>query len=123
MVGAEPAQRIIDAVADVRRVEALSFRVHPDLGGDDHVVAIAASLHPFADDRLGFSARVSLDPGRVRVRGVDEVSARLGVGVEDSKALIPIRTPAEGVASQLKWVNEEIGICQLHTCHTPRLPV
>src|SRR5699024_7720938 len=68
-------------------------------------------------DRLGFATGVAVDPGRVRIGCVDEVSAGLGVGVEDREALIPIRAPAAGIASQLEGVDVQIGICQLQTCH------
>src|SRR5699024_1185163 len=104
VVGAQATQGIVDAVADIRRVEASVLGVHADLRRDDHLVTVAAGLHPFADDRLGFAAGVSVDPGRVRIGCVDEVPAGLGVGVEDSEALIPIRAPAEGIASQVERV-------------------
>ena len=42
---------------------------------------------PVADHRLGLAAGVAGDPGRVDVRGVDEVAAGLGVGVEHGERL------------------------------------
>jgi hypothetical protein len=122
VVGAQATQGIVDAVADIRGVESRVLGVLADLRRDDHLVTVAAGLHPFADDRLGFAAGVAVDPGRVRIGCVDEVSAGLGVGVEDREALIPIRAPAEGIASQLEGVDVKIGICQLHTCHASSLP-
>ena len=63
-VDAEPAQGRVGRLFDIFRAEAFSAGAHvrAHLGDDHHAVTVAAGLHPFADDRFGFTALVAGNP-------------------------------------------------------------
>ena len=75
----QAAQAVFDGAGDVRAGEALAVGALPhlaaDLRGDDDAVAVAARLHPAADDLLRHAAGVVGRPAAVDVGGVDEVAA------------------------------------------------
>ena len=78
--------------------------VGADLGRDHERVAVAAGGHPLADDRL----RDAHVRAHVGVGGVDEVPARLDVGVEHGERGVAIRGPAEHVAAEAEAVDVEV---------------
>ena len=83
IVGAELGQRFVDGVKDIgahqlRRPVAAKPGVGgaaDDLGGKDHLVAVALGLHPAADDLFGPPLRLCLGRDRVEFGGVDEIDA------------------------------------------------
>src|SRR3954468_6537764 len=75
-----------------------------DLRGQDDLVAVATRGEPASDDRLGLAV---LD--EVGVRGVDEVAAGGGVGVEDRVGLGLVGGPAEHVGAEAEGEDVEVG--------------
>jgi hypothetical protein len=51
------------------------------LGGQHEVVAIAALLHPLADDGLSLATLQPFGPARVDVGGIDEIAAGRRKGI------------------------------------------
>jgi hypothetical protein len=86
-VGLEAAQRVLDLADDPSPgapllVGFLAHR-HVELGGEDDVVAAAAS-EGFADDLLGLALGVD-------VSGIDEVDSGVERGVDDANRLVVVR--------------------------------
>jgi hypothetical protein len=79
------------------------------LGSDDHRVAVAACRHPLADDGLRLASAIAVDPMRVGVGGIDEVAARVCVGIEHLERRRLVGGPAEDIAAETKRVDEEVG--------------
>ena len=68
-------QRILDSLGDIGSGKVLLALSHvgADLGDDDDFVAVAAALHPSADDGLRFAALVARNPARIGIGGIDRV--------------------------------------------------
>jgi hypothetical protein len=94
-------QRGLGALLDLLGADAGEV---PDLGRDDHLVAVAARGHPGADDRLRLAAAVALGPDGVDVRGIEQVAAGRRVGVEHGEGLLLVDRPAEDVAPQTQGI-------------------
>ncbi|GAB2927732.1 hypothetical protein GCM10027028_28040 [Streptomyces sundarbansensis] len=109
VVGAEPAQRCLCRALDGAGRQAPERGVGTGLGGDDDVGPVGAGGEPLADDGLGLTAPVALDPGGVRVGGVDDVAAGRDVGVQDGEGLFLVRRPAEDVAAEGEGEDLEAG--------------
>ena len=85
MVGPEPLQRFVDRVENVgahqlRRPAAAKPRARRaahNFGGNDHLVAVLARLHPVADVGLGPALRLRLGRDRVELGRIHEVDAAL----------------------------------------------
>lgn len=90
IVGAEPVQRLVDRVEDIRAheprrpaaAEPVVRRAADHLGRQHHAVAVVARLHPRADDALGASLRFGFRRDRIELGRVDEVDAVLEREVE-----------------------------------------
>ena len=111
MVGLQALQGRLDGRANVAFRQALSIRRHlgADLGGDHELVAIAAGLHPFADDRFRLAAYMAGHPGGIDIRRVDEVEARIHIGVEHLEGGCLIGGPAEDIAAEAERRNHQVG--------------
>src|SRR3569833_3273653 len=106
MVGAQPSQALLDAahhvlaaVAGLGDVGAGGWRV---FGGDDEMVAVRGD--ELADQPLAGAFGIDM-------RGVDEIAAGLGEGVEHRPALAIVTAPApvgaEGHRTQAKLGNAQ----------------
>src|SRR5690606_21363950 len=117
-VGLQPPQRGLDVLLGLRAADAfLAFHGHADLGRDEHAVALAAAPQPLADDRLRLAALVPGNPGRVRVRGVDEVEAQVDEAVEDREGGGLVGGPAENVATEGEGRGIEAGAAEGSLVH------
>ena len=84
IVGLQTPERRFAFAQDVILPEATAFaHVLADFGGDQHLVALAAFLHPVADDCFGLAAWMARDPARIAVGCVDGVEACVDKGIED----------------------------------------
>src|SRR6185503_11929653 len=101
----QPAQRIIDRLADVlrRQADLAVAHVHPDLGGQHDSVAFAALLEPAADHAFALAAAVALGPARIDVGGVDQAEAGIDERVEHCERRGFVGGPAEYVAAEGQW--------------------
>jgi hypothetical protein len=94
VVGLQAPQRALGGIHDrlatgAAPVRIAGVQVAAELGRDDQTVAArAVASDVVADDLLGVAARI-------KVRGVDEVSAELQVAVHDLLRLFDARAPAE----------------------------
>ena len=77
-------QGLVGGKTNILRAQTRSAAQLSYLGGHNHVGAITARGHPRANDALGLAAHVSRFPGRVGIRGVNEVSATRNVRIENS---------------------------------------
>src|ERR1019366_10734431 len=93
-----------------------------ELGGDDHLVAVTARLHPGADYRLGLTARVAGNPAGIDVRRVDTVETGADEGVQDGEGGRLVGRPAEHVAAEDQRRDLEARAAQLAHFHND-LPV
>ena len=93
VVGAEPAQGLLDRSRHDRRREAVEARMVAALGHDEHLVAVAPPAHPVAEHRLGGTVGVG-------VGGVDQGAAGVGEPVEDRAGGGLVARAAEGVGAQ-----------------------
>ena len=109
VVGLQSLERVLAGRGDVLRRKSLALGMLRDLGRDHDLVAVAAALHPVADDRLRLTACVAGNPGRVGVGRVDEVAARLGIGVEHLERLRFVCGEAEDVAAEVEGEDAEFG--------------
>ena len=82
-VGLQPLERLVDGIEDVganelrgpATAEPLIGGASDHLGGEDDVVAVAARLHPVADDLLGAALRLRLRRDGIEFGRVEEVDA------------------------------------------------
>jgi hypothetical protein len=91
VVGPQPAERIVDGVADVLAREPPQVRVVPHrvehLGGDDHLVAPRPEILQRAPEDL-------LAPAEgVHVGGVEEVDAELEGPADERAAFLLLQDP------------------------------
>ena len=107
----QPLQRALDRLLDIGRREASAAlaEIRSDLGDHDDAVAIAAALHPFADDGLGFAAAVARRPARIALGGVDGIEPCLGETVEQREGGFLVGRPAEHVAAEDQRRDFEVG--------------
>ena len=84
VIGLQPPERSLDRLAHIGARQALLplAHRHAELRRDDDLVAIAARLHPFADDRLQLATMVVRHPTRIDIGGVDEIEASIEKGIE-----------------------------------------
>src|SRR5690606_2111005 len=75
-------------------------------------IAVLPLAHPAAEDRLRFAARVAGDPGRVRVRRVDEVAAGFRVGVEHGERGLLVGAPSEDVPAEAEGEDLQIALSE-----------
>ncbi|MGY4318905.1 hypothetical protein ACVWW1_008232 [Bradyrhizobium sp. JR3.5] len=121
VVGLQPPQRVLDGARDVVRLQAdiAASHVHADLGGEDDAVAVAAHLHPLADDRLGLAAVMARHPARIDVGRIEERQSMLQHGVEQAKRRRLVHRPAEHIAAEAEGRDGEAGTAEramLHEC-------
>ena len=105
IVGLQPVEGGVRLAADIVRPQVPVPGVTPaaDLRGEHDLVAVAALFQPAPDERLGPAV---LD--QVRVGGVDEVAARLGIGVEHGARLLLVGGPPEHVAAQAEGKDVQV---------------
>ena len=101
-IGLQALERGLHRLLHIAGPEALATlaHVHAQLGGQDHLVALAAAGEPLAQHGLGFAAAVAGRPARIDVGGVDEIQARFEQGVQHAKGLGFVQGPAEDVATK-----------------------
>lgn len=84
IVGLQPLQALVDGFLDLPAIdpsrplivaEPVIGRAADHLGGEDHLVAIAARLKPSADDPLGRALRLRRGRDRIELGRVEEVHA------------------------------------------------
>ena len=95
----------------VARESPRRSRGHADLGGDHELLAVAPRRDPAADDPLGLAGPAGTTPP-VGVGRVDEVAARLDVGVEHGEGALLVDRPAEHVPAQAQREDVQIGVAQ-----------
>jgi hypothetical protein len=99
VLGLQSPQRGFHGADDVPSRESLIVRTRPHgaahLGGEHDALAVAACLHPAADDLLGDTSWIALGPVRVDVGRVDEVAAGFDVRVEHGKRDRLVGRPTE----------------------------
>src|SRR5690242_8463548 len=85
VIGLETFERSLGLAHDPRAGEAfaLAGNFRSNLGGDDHLLALAATLEPVADDGLRFAALVAGHPRGISVRGINEVKAGGNESIEN----------------------------------------
>ena len=110
-VGAEALERRVTGRGDPRGGELFAAITgqHPDLRREEHGVALAARLQPFADHRLGLAALVAGNPGGIDVGRVDHRAAASDERVEDGEAGVAIGGPAEDVAAEHQRRDLQVG--------------
>jgi hypothetical protein len=74
--------------------------LHPDLGGDDHLRALAGTLQPPANNRFRFPALVAWSPNGVNVGGIDEVQSCFDQLVQQLKGRRLIGGPSKHVTAE-----------------------
>jgi hypothetical protein len=99
-VDLEALERRLDRLADVGLRSARArlgtvgaLHVHPELGGDDDLVATA--LQDLTEVRLALAALGSVDVG-----GVEEVDPGVDCGVDDRARAVEVDAAAEVVAAE-----------------------
>ena len=107
-------QRLLDGLGDVGggKVRAPLPHVGADLGDDHDLVAVAARLHPPADDGFRFAALVAGHPARIDIGRVDGIETGVGETVENVEGGLLVGRPAEHVAAQHQRGDVEIGSTQ-----------
>ncbi|MNP20388.1 hypothetical protein D3C76_1129580 [compost metagenome] len=107
VVGLQTAQRGFHGLFDVDGGEALVAvaHVHADLGGDDHLVALAGSLQPVADDGFRFAACMRGQPAGVDVCCVDAVQAGVQQRIQQAERGRFVGRPAEYIAAEYQGRN------------------
>jgi hypothetical protein len=118
-VGLQAFERGLDRLGDVARRQAALALAHrrSDLGDERRLGAIAARLHPVADDRLGFAALVAGRPGRIGVRRIDGVESRREKTIEQRERGLRVRRPAEHIAAEHNRGGGEIGAAETTPFH------
>ncbi|KAG1469333.1 hypothetical protein G6F57_012230 [Rhizopus arrhizus] len=118
MVSLQAGQRRFQRTADVggRQAAGVGPHLHADFGGDQHAVALAGTLEPFADQRFRFAAGIARHPRRVHVGGVDQVEAGVDEGIEQGEAGLLIGAPAEHVATEGERTYMQAGTAQFAGC-------
>ena len=120
IVGLQPLQRRFHGLFDPLGAEAclLAAIVKTDLGDDYRIFALHARLlQPFADDRLGLAAHMSVHPGGIDIRRVDGVEPGVEKGVEQRKGSLLIRCPAEHVTAENDRGDGEAGAAEASFFH------
>ncbi|MDT4851888.1 hypothetical protein FQZ97_860960 [compost metagenome] len=114
VVRLQAGERCFQGAANVGRRQPLGVgpHFHADLGGDEHAVALARTLEPFADQRLGFPALVAFDPSGIHIGRVDEIQARIHHGVQQGVRAGLVHGPAEDVATEGERRNLQAGTAQ-----------
>lgn len=91
MVSPQPSERGVDGIMDVLGAVAARVRMiagpEAGLGGDDDAVAQGPVGDELADQTLALAPRID-------VGGIDEVAARLDIGVEDGARSVRVGAPA-----------------------------
>ncbi len=70
-----------------------------NLGGNQNFAAIAASLHPVAENGFRLAALMTRNPGRISVGGVNKIEAGGDKGVQDFEGSWLVGGPSEDVAA------------------------
>ncbi len=102
IIGLQATQRVLHRLLNIARRQPLLAFAHrfAHLGGDDHLVALAALLQPFADDGFRFAAPVARRPAGINVGGIDKVELIVHQRIQQAERGRLIRRPAEHVATE-----------------------
>src|SRR5215472_12690815 len=117
-VGLQPSEGRIALAQDVIFLQVAAFaHVFADLGGDQHLVTLAAALEPFADDGFRLAAHVARHPAGVTVRGVDGIEASVDESVEDVERCFLVDVPAEHISAEHEWDELQIRFAEAAVLH------
>ena len=121
VVGVQPAQAVLHGCHDVAAAQSLAVGAVPhaaaNLGGQHDLAAVAACLHPAADDCLRHAAGVAINPAGVNVGSVDEVAAGLHKGIHHLKRGWLVGRPAPLHSAETKFTDLEAGAAQIAIVH------
>ena len=119
IIGLQTAQRIFHRLLNIARRQPLFAFAHrfAHLGGDDHLVALAALLQPFADDGFRFAAPVARRPAGRNVGGIDKVELIVHQRIQQIERGRLIRRPAEHVAAKGQRRHLNARTAQLFLAH------
>lgn len=76
------------------------------LGGDDESVTVLTGCHPFSEPRLRLLVLIV-------VRGIDEVSARLEIGIQESEGGFFVHATQESRHRHCQWTSPQAGAVTL----------
>ena len=75
-----------------------STHAHAYFGGDNQVVAVAAGLHPVAEDGFGFATNMASHPRRIDISSINKITATRHKGVEHGKGTVAVCGPPQHIA-------------------------
>src|SRR5690606_12936210 len=92
-----------------RKVDLALTDIRANLGDEYDLIAIAAFLHPLADDPFRFSAGIARYPARIGIGGIDGVEASVDKAVEQVERGLLVGGPAEDVTAQNQRRDGKVG--------------